>query len=395
MHGVALFSSELHAMIHDLIRIGKAQPRYTTRGNLSSYSIEMWHDGLKEHREIKCSDFKLLQNKVNAVALKWQEKWEGKQCQLARQASIESAEAETAEAEKALRECETLLSHTLEIDDRVNWDSLKSHAPFEWSGPDSAEVEYAKKSNEPVAIVEPNKPTPPKPEQFTPHLSWYHFIFNKLKQRIIDKAEAEYRAAEDAYHANCTAWQNERTRRNALLTNEQKQFSEAKTIYEQTQAAVNAKVDGLNASWRNHRPDAVTEHADLVLSSSDYPHWAKRDYEIEYEPTGRMLVVDFRLPAPSELPSLEKVTFIKSKGGRVEKFISDSRTKQLFDSVCYQMALRTIHELFEADETGALASITFNGWVEATDPSTGLETKSCILSVQALKEEFLAFNYPK
>jgi restriction system protein len=36
--------------------------------------------------------------------------------------------------------------------------------------------------------------------------------------------------------------------------------------------------------------------------------------------------------------------------------------------------------------------VTFNGWVEAISPATGVMERGCILSVQAFKDEFLAFN---
>jgi len=51
--------------------------------------------------------------------------------------------------------------------------------------------------------------------------------------------------------------------------------------------------------------------------------------------------------------------------------------------------------LNEADVTNALDSIVFNGWVDSIDKSTGQNTNSCIMSLQASKEEFLAINLEK
>jgi restriction system protein len=54
--------------------------------------------------------------------------------------------------------------------------------------------------------------------------------------------------------------------------------------------------------------------------------------------------------------------------------------------------LRTIHELFDADEADVLATITFNGYVSSIDPATGHERNPCVLTVQAGKEEFSQIN---
>src|SRR3990172_303170 len=56
--------------------------------------------------------------------------------------------------------------------------------------------------------------------------------------------------------------------------------------------------------------------------------------------------------------------------------------------VLYQVAIRTIHEVLQADQIGKLNSVVFNGFVETNDPATGAEIAPCILSVHANKEEF-------
>ena len=58
----------------------------------------------------------------------------------------------------------------------------------------------------------------------------------------------------------------------------------------------------------------------------------------------------------------------------------------------YQIALRTVHELFESDPLGALDSVVFNGYVTSVDRRTGLTSTACILSLQTTREEFLKIN---
>ena len=58
----------------------------------------------------------------------------------------------------------------------------------------------------------------------------------------------------------------------------------------------------------------------------------------------------------------------------------------------YQIALRTVHELFESDQLGAFDSVVFNGYVTSVDRRTGLMSTACILSLQVIREEFLKIN---
>ena len=61
---------------------------------------------------------------------------------------------------------------------------------------------------------------------------------------------------------------------------------------------------------------------------------------------------DARGPGPAKTASLE---------------LGTSRQLELWQSADYRL-----RELFEADEVDALSGITFNGWVEAVNPATGI-----------------------
>jgi restriction system protein len=56
--------------------------------------------------------------------------------------------------------------------------------------------------------------------------------------------------------------------------------------------------------------------------------------------------------------------------------------------VSYQIALRTLHELFEADTCGNIDKILFNGVVEFVDPRSGHGAAACILSVLSNRSAF-------
>ena len=63
-----------------------------------------------------------------------------------------------------------------------------------------------------------------------------------------------------------------------------------------------------------------------------------------------------------------------------------------FESVCYQICLRTLHELLEADQHDHIEKILFNGFVTAIDRRTGQEARSCLMSVLVDRGTFLGID---
>jgi restriction system protein len=60
--------------------------------------------------------------------------------------------------------------------------------------------------------------------------------------------------------------------------------------------------------------------------------------------------------------------------------------------VLYQMCLRTIYEVCQANTDNLVSIIVFNGWVDYIDQATGRTVNTCVLSVQVTKDEFLSLN---
>ena len=85
---------------------------------------------------------------------------------------------------------------------------------------------------------------------------------------------------------------------------------------------------------------------------------------------------------------MKEVKYVKSKDDFTEMFLSETEQNRLYDDVLYQICLRTVHELFEADVINALDAVVFNGWVKSIDKATGKEVNGCVVSVQVRKESF-------
>jgi restriction system protein len=130
-------------------------------------------------------------------------------------------------------------------------------------------------------------------------------------------------------------------------------------------------------------PGVVAEYCDLVLSRSCYPEQFPQEFQTDYEALTRTIVVDYRLPAPNDLVTLKEIRYVAVRNEYKQTHLKDSEVRSLYDKVIYQVALRTIHEVLEADEIDAIDAVVFNGWVHYSDPRYGNHTKACIASVQA------------
>jgi restriction system protein len=66
--------------------------------------------------------------------------------------------------------------------------------------------------------------------------------------------------------------------------------------------------------------------------------------------------------------------------------------QKLYDEIISQIALRTIHEVYESVYVDVVDFVVFNGYVDSIDKKTGNDFRACILSIQAEKEYFMGLN---
>ena len=130
----------------------------------------------------------------------------------------------------------------------------------------------------------------------------------------------------------------------------------------------------------------------MILANSEYPTVFRRTLTSNIFPETKILIVDYSLPAPEQLPRLKEVKYVKSKDDFAKSFLSDNELNKLYDDAVYQICLRALHELFDSDGVNAIAAVSFNGWVKSVDKATGKETNAPILSIQVKKDEFQAIN---
>ncbi len=357
-----------------------------SRRGIPTYQIEIAHTGLHKHRVIRGNDQNVVARKADLQIQQWEQSWFVRSSKDALQRSREQgkqAAAElTEEAESAQRELEAVLAKTLSVDDRIDWDTLKDHSSF--------------------GVAKPIRPAPtqksplPEPAITVPATS--------LLDRIIPGRVASKQDAADSENARRhKEWQSA----NARIAEDNKarmaevdaahavamaKWEAERAEFVAAQAARNAAIDEAKGQYLAAVPDAITGYCDLVLSRSEYIDCFPKEWDLDYNSETKTLVVDYSMPAPDAIPRTVEVRYVQSKNELAEKLLSDSQVAKLYDDVLYQLALRTIHELFEADAIDAIVAIGFNGYVRSVDRATGNEVNACVMSLHVSKDQFTKIN---
>lgn len=385
-------------MTNKLIEIGTTQAHYNVSGTrILKYSLELSHKGLNEHKVISAPEIDMLENKANIQIQKWTEKWqvifEKRQKAEEKEANFEEANSRTEEAIKALEEIDNLLLHTLSIDDKVNWESLKQKNKFPEKPPSKPERKK-------------NKEYPTKPlkddDEFVP-------VFTFFEKLISSKKEKKIREYDSIFNHAISEWEKQKIlidKFNKQLENEHLEeikkweldiieWEKRKADFLKLQNDFNLRIDEMKDSYLQQNPDSVLEYCEMVLNNSEYPDIFSKNFEIEYNPENKILIVEYELPSLDSFPRIKEVKYIASRNELKETYISEAQQTKMFDEAIYKITLRTLHELFEADVANAIEAISFNGWVKAINKATGKEENNCIVTIQAKKDEFITIDLSK
>lgn len=390
-----------------MTRFGRIETKFSARG-IPSYSLEIWHDGLKKHRVIKGDCQFIIDSKARLQAEEWDQRWEvvsererqradRAACKRMAEESKELALKQTMAAQAELDALSNILKATLNVDDAIDWESLKNKTPFSEKGPGPLKLPA-----EPKMGALPKEPSRDD-KRYNPKLGLLEWLIPSRKARLREAAEAVLAADKLVWKERCEV---ARKAHETAMQNHAKAVEEAKKIhagevaaweirrdkYQRERAEEHAQVDAKRQAYEAFEPEAIIDYCDLVLSSSNYPEYFPQEFEIEYDPDSKTLIVDYQLPAPEALPRLKAVKYVASRDEFEESFITDAQASKLYDEVLYQVCLRSAHELFEADVIDAIDVVVLNGIVTAVDRSTGKAVTSCVLSIRTNKAEFTQIN---
>jgi len=285
------------------------------------------------------------------------------------------AEVEDQNAQLALvyEELDGLLDATLHVDDFVDLESLKitaAHPPF-----DRVDL---KVPTAPPAVI----PDLDEPQRWIVSPAKGLFGRQKRTEEAQAQAEAEFlKMHETWWHANqalpaqrAKAVQEHSTRETArleALALEESRYATECEKREQKAAEHNKQVDELIANLGYGVAEAVADYVGIVLANSVYPEHFDVRHDAEFVPTGAELRVRVTLPDPSKIPTIKSFKYVKATDQISSTEQSQRDTKVRYANIVDQVALRTMHEIFEADRRSLIQAISLEVGSETNDPATG------------------------
>lgn len=289
-----------------------------------------------------------------------------------------NAEQQTKDALAELELIDHTLLHTLEVDDKIDWDSLKDVSKFT--------------KQKPQKPMEPSYAKEPEKASYKPKFGLWEKIFTSIKQKKIDQYNQLYESDHYKWKRNTDDLKSQYEKDIETFIDEMKKWEERKEAFELQQKKKNDAIESQKTLYLAGESESIVEYCDMVLSNSEYPDYFPQEFDIDYNPINKTLIVEYVLPDISDMPTLKEVKYIATKDEYKESFITDAAVRKIYDKLLYDITLRSIHELFEADAINAIDSLVFNGWVNTINKATGKQENICILSVQTSKEEFIDIN---
>lgn len=341
---------------------------YTPSGrprNVLLFVAEIGNAYLGTTRELKGRSEDEVQVKAKDQLERWAEQELRKRLASATQDAKSQAFEATQTAAERIRALREILSATLSIDDRIDWDAW-----FDRRDPPKP----------PKFPAFSFSPAPPQPQR-----GFFQLLIPPLWKRTL----AQWTTAMEAW---------ERGRRTAELAHAQ-MLADGKLEYERrlseflsTQRERNAALQRFRERFEAGEGAFVEEYARVVFERSAYPDSFPREYTVAFEASEKHLSVDVALPSQDQIPSAVEVKFDPRSKTLREVAMKPKEHAELYDSAVKQCVLRTFHEIFEAVYVQHVERVTIRGNVTRLDPATGRDATACLISVSTTRAQFEAIK---
>jgi restriction system protein len=318
----------------------------------------------------------------------------------AREAHLAAKDAEVDERNQELSEkhsdIDTLLASTLARDDFVDLETLRTvaqHPPF-------GRTDLERPSPLPQPVTHPREPKLRLPD--APR-GLGALCGKKKHARSIEEAKQEHQRAFAEWQANCrnleaqlSAAKEEHTRaeqkRLAQLDRERARYAEERRAREEDAAGRNRNLDELITNLGYGTASAVQEYVSIVLSNSVYPDHFPVSHEFDFTPETAELNLRVAIPEPGQLITEKAFKYTKATDEILPSFLSQKECRDRYAGAVHQIALRSIHEVFEADRRGLIRTISLEVGTSAVDPATGRRGYVPFLITAAERDAFLEFD---
>lgn len=311
-------------------------------------------------------------------------------------AEVESRNAAIAETEDQLA---SILAATIDVDDYVDLETFRrrvSHPPFD-------RPDLQTPTPLPAAIVAPPEPVYVEPDPPASGLGGLLGGAKKKHAQLVEDARNQYWAAHAQWEAivaqvpaaqyqQATQHQQREQHRQSALERAYAEYQRQCTEREAEAARVNASLDQFLQALALNDQAAVEEYVRIVLANSAYPDVFQVEHAFEYDAELHDLFLTVWVPSPSSMPTVKEYRYVKASDEITPKQFGVREMKVRYADAIAQTAVRSLHEVFEADRDGRIATMTVIVATQALDTATGQPQQIGFVAVAADRERVLAFD---
>lgn len=98
------------------------------------------------------------------------------------------------------------------------------------------------------------------------------------------------------------------------------------------------------------------------------------------------------VPPPDSLPDIKAYKYTKTSDEISSTNLSQKARKDRYTDAVHQVALRSIHEVYEADRRGLIQTISLEVGTETLHPATGLNAYIPFVAVGCERSAFVEFD---
>ena len=265
-----------------------------------------------------------------------------------------------------------LLAHALEVDDRIPFDSLRARDEF---------PALVLPSDATVQVAQPQKSRMREPDFIERLIPGHQERFARAVQDAEEQYQVELRQHEER--------EAERAVRLDKLTREHEALRQA---HQSEIERHNRAIGNFEAAYQAGESLAIEHYSRVVLERSYYPQGFSKEFKLVYDRATREMFIEYGLPGMDVTPAIAQFKYVKGKDRIDEKQKSGAQIKAFYFEICASVALRTMHEVLEADQAGYVQQVAFRGLVAAVDRATGRNVHTCVVEVRAARSEFEALN---
>ena len=180
--------------------------------------------------------------------------------------------------------------------------------------------------------------------------------------------------------------------RAARLNKLTREHEERRQAHQSEREKHNREIGNLEAAYQAGESWAIERYSQAVLERSCYPQGFSKEFKLVYDRATREMLIEYGLPGMDVTPTIAQFKYIRGEDRIDEKQKSGAQIKAFYFEICASVALRTMHELLEADQAGYVQQVAFLGLVAAVDRATGRNVHTCVVEVRAARSEFEALN---